>query len=337
MTLPLRTSIAYDNGCISYIDQRFLPGKLKIVETSNWRIIERGIISLAIRGAPLIGVAAALGVAAEARKFSRSRRLRAKVVSAISDLRATRPTAVNLFGALQRMEARANQTADSDLSEALEIEALDILEDDRRRCNRIAEAGAALVPNNAVVLTICNTGYLATAGIGTALGIIYRAFDQAKIKEVLVPETRPLLQGARLTMWELTSAGIPCRLLPDGAIGAILRRGVDLAIIGADRIAVNGDTANKIGSFPLALACQRFGVPLYVAAPFTTFDPDCPVGASIPIEERHPAEVGRFRNCTSAPEGVNVFNPAFDVVEADLISGFITDKGTFSPPYKFSS
>jgi len=336
MELPPRTSLAYENGVVRFIDQRTLPGTPRVVETIHYRVIENAIVSLAIRGAPLIGIAAAFGVALEARSSIEDRLIRSRIGKAINRLRATRPTAVNLFAALQRMEAVASRTDDDELPVAMEATALSILEDDRQFCNLIADEGVELIPDDAVILTICNTGFLATGGIGTALGVVYRAFDQGKVKRVLVPETRPLLQGSRLTMWELTQAGIPCRLFPDGAVGAILRRRVDLAIIGADRISANGDTANKIGSLPMALACRAFKVPLYVAAPSTTFDYACPSGASIAIEDRSPDEVTSFRGYSSAPEGVSVFNPAFDVVEADLIRGFITDKGILHPPYKFA-
>ncbi len=307
-----------------------------VTETGDWRVIANAIKTLAIRGAPLIGVAAALAVAMEAARLNDRNGSRERIEQTIAGLRATRPTAVNLFNALDRMATRLGFEPDAGLSRALEQEAVTILAEDRARCDRIAAAGLALIPQNARILTICNTGYLATAGIGTALGVIYRAHDAGLIREVFVPETRPLLQGARLTMWELSLAGIPARLLVDGAIPAKLRGGMDLAIIGADRIASNGDTANKTGSMGLALACRRFGVPLYVAAPMTTFDLQCQNGSKIPIEERPGDEVTLINGRRLAPVGVPVFNPAFDVVEADLISGFITDEGLKSPPFHFS-
>lgn len=334
--LPPRAAIAYDGRGIRFIDQRLLPGRLKVIETADWRVVARGIRLLAIRGAPLIGVAAALAVAAEARRSRGRPNARTRIEAAIKGLGETRPTAVNLFGALERMRVRLEAEPDLAIGDALEQEARTIWEDDRRRCDRIAEAGQELIPAGARIMTICNTGFLATAGIGTALGVVYRAADAGRVKEVCVLETRPLLQGARLTAWELTQSGIKTTLIADGAVANLMRRGIDLAIIGADRVAANGDTANKIGSLPLALTCNRFGVPLYVAAPLTTFDPRAKDGSAIPVEERPAGEVLRFAGRRTAPEGVSVFNPAFDVVEADLISAFVTDVGVIRPAYDFS-
>lgn len=288
-----------------------------------------------MRGAPLIGVAAALAVAAEARRSDPSR-VRKDTSRAIDSLGSARPTAVNLGWAMSRMSRLLQSTDDDSAAAALEREALAIFDEDRAACDRIAGAGLALIPDGATILTICNTGFLATGGTGTALAIVYRAQSVGRVKRVYVPETRPLLQGGRLTAWELASAGVPFKLIADGAIGAALRSGVDLAIIGADRIAANGDTANKIGSLPLALACKRFRIPLYVAAPLTTFDLFTADGSQIPIEERDGEEVRRFRRSRIADPAAPVFNPAFDVVEADLIQGFITDRGLFHTPYRFT-
>jgi len=336
--LPPRTVIEYRDGVVRFIDQRFLPGKVKIVETDDYRVIARAIRSLAIRGAPLIGVAAAFAVAALARKKAGRPDARKRIATAIELLRQTRPTAVNLFTALDSMLESLKVSIDSELVENIKNAAISIHEDDRQRCDRIAEAGLPLIPANARIVTICNTGFLATAGIGTALGVITKAFDAGRVSEVFALETRPLLQGARLTAWELVQSKIPSTLLVDGAAGSLLRRGgIDLAIIGADRIAVNGDTANKIGSLQLALACSKFKVPFYVAAPFTTVDPGTSSGRQIKIEERPATEVIRLGSKTTAAPGVGVYNPAFDLVDADLISGFITDRGIFMPPYNFTS
>ena len=284
----------------------------------------------------MIGVAAAFAVAAEARKSERKSGQRDILASAIRALRATRPTAVNLFAALDLMQNTLDEAKDH-IAMRLEQTAYSIFNADRESCDKIAEFGVDIVPKNARIVTICNTGYLATAGVGTALGVISRAFDEGKIREVFALETRPLLQGARLTAWELLQSQIPVTLLADGAAGSLLRRGgIDLAIIGADRIVANGDTANKIGSLQLALACSRFNVPFFVAAPFTTFDPATRTAAEIVVEERSAEEVTHFKGKAVAAEGVSVYNPAFDLVEAGLITGFITDRGIFKPPYQFN-
>ena len=335
---PPRTAIDYNDGLIRFIDQRTLPHRLKIVETDDYRVVARAIKSLAIRGAPLIGVAAALAVSAEARKTAGSSDTRKRIQTAIDLLRLTRPTAVNLFVTLEIMQRTLKSSVGDDLVGLLEHAAISIFEDDRKRCDLIAEAGLPLIPADARIVTICNTGFLATAGIGTALGVITKAADAGRVKEVFALETRPLLQGARLTAWELVQSDIPVTLLADGAAGSLLRRGeIDLAIIGADRIAGNGDTANKIGSLQLALACIRFGVPFYVAAPFTTIDPATSSGSEIEIEARPEAEVTHFSGKEIAASGAKVYNPAFDLVDAELITVFITDRGLFKPPFGFHS
>ena len=335
---PPRTAIDYRDGVIRFIDQRCLPHRLKIVETDDYRVLAKALKSLAIRGAPLIGVAAAFGVAAEARGTAGRADARDQIQKAIQALKQTRPTAVNLFAALEIMTGVLSTAEIGDLAGKLEEAAISIYEDDRKSCDQIATTGLPLIPANARIVTICNTGFLATAGIGTALGVISKAAKKGRVREVFALETRPLLQGARLTAWELVQSDIPVTLLADGAVGSLLARGeVDLAIIGADRIAANGDTANKIGSLQLALACIRFEVPLYVAAPWTTVDAATPTGSGIQIEERPASEVTHFGGKVVAALGVKVFNPAFDIVEAELISGFITDRGLFRPPYDFNT
>ncbi len=333
---PPRSAIDYRDGKIRFIDQRYLPGRLEIIETDDFRVVAKAIKTLAIRGAPLIGVAAAFAVASYARIVVDHPDAVKRLITSIEILRATRPTAVNLFNSLAIMQLALESAPVEALVSTLEYAAIAIHDDDRNRCELIAAAGLPLVPADARIVTICNTGFLATAGIGTALGVITKAFDAGKVSEVFALETRPLLQGARLTAWELIQSNIPATLLVDGAAASLLKRGgIDLAIIGADRIAANGDTANKIGSLQLALACSKFGVPFYVAAPFTTFDSGTASGEQIEIEERVATEVTHFAGKESAPPGIAVYNPAFDVVDAGLITAFVTDRGLFKPHYSF--
>ncbi len=251
--------------------------------------------------------------------------------AAAAELRATRPTAVNLAWAIDRMLAVAHAAAPGeDLAARLEAEALAIHAEDRAMCDAIGGHGIDLVPDHALVLTHCNAGSLATGGIGTALAPVYRAHALGRHVQVIADETRPVLQGSRLTAWELTRAGIPCTLIADSMAASRLRKGdVTCVIVGADRIAANGDTANKIGTYPLALAARANDVPFYVAAPISTFDAHAPSGAAIPIEERNAAEITTMQGKRVAPEGVGVWNPAFDVTPASLITGFITDRGLF--------
>jgi methylthioribose-1-phosphate isomerase len=258
----------------------------------------------------------------------------AAIDEACSILGATRPTAVNLHWALDRMRRRAQQAAaeGQDLREALIGEANAIWDEDRAMCDRIGELGAALMPEGGTVCTVCNAGALATGGIGTALAPIYTLHRAGRSPHVVVPETRPLLQGSRLTAWELTKAGVDCTLIGDGMIASRLRLGdVACVIVGADRIAANGDVANKIGTYGLALAARAHGIPFYVAAPSSTVDPATPTGADIPIEQREGSEVTSWQGARSAPAGVRVWNPAFDMTPAELITAIITDKGIFKP------
>jgi methylthioribose-1-phosphate isomerase len=262
----------------------------------------------------------------------------AAVAAAISGLAGTRPTAVNLFGALERMRLVAKRdewSSAEGLARALAVEAAAIHAEDLDQSRRIGEYGAALVPGGARVLTHCNAGGLATAGLGTALAVLYTAHRQEKQLSVVVGETRPLLQGARLTAWELKQAGVPVTLITDSMVGAAFARlGIDLAVVGADRIARNGDTANKIGTFPLALLAREHRVPFYVAAPSTTFDPDLASGKEIPIEERLGEEVRGLAGVPTAPAGVSVWNPAFDVTPHELVTAFITEHGVIRPPFE---
>jgi methylthioribose-1-phosphate isomerase len=241
---------------------------------------------------------------------------------------------VNLQWALDRMLRRAEQAcvAGEDLREALIGEATAIWDEDRAMCDRIGELGASLIPAGSTVCTVCNAGALATGGIGTALAPVYTLHRAGRAPHVVVPETRPLLQGSRLTAWELTQAGVDCTLISDGMIASRLRLGdIACVIVGADRIAANGDTANKIGTYGLALAARAHGIPFYVAAPSSTFDRATPNGSQIPIEQRAASEVASWQGTPTAPAGIKVWNPAFDVTPADLITAVITDRGIFKP------
>ncbi|MCF7811409.1 S-methyl-5-thioribose-1-phosphate isomerase [bacterium] len=332
--LPPRRSIIWDDNHIRFIDQRLLPKEYRIIETDDWQVVAEAIKGLGLRGAPLLGVAVALAVAATAVKTSGSSD---KITTAIDGLRKTRPTAQNLFWALDRMskiveEAINTKLDQSLLTQSIVNEALEILEDDRNCCSYIGGNAQSLIKDNARILTICNTGFLATAGDGTALSAVYRAHDDGKNIHVYACETRPLLQGARLTAWELKQAGIPFTLIVDSAAASLAAKGeFDICIIGADRIAANGDTVNKIGSYQLALACEAHNIPFYVAAPTSTIDFKCMNGDYIPIEERPAEEVFNIRREIITPEGINIRNPAFDLVTADLISGIITENGVEKP------
>lgn len=294
------------------------------------------IRDMAVRGAPAIGVAAAYGAAFSMRsghttppeeRFETARRL----------LAATRPTAVNLFAALDRMERRFRSAASADPAEierALVAEADAIASEDIEACRRIGRFGAELLTGLSTVLTHCNAGALATAGYGTALGVVRAAVEAGAALSVIAAETRPFLQGARLTAWELSRDGIPVEIITDSMSGHFLSRGgVQAVIVGADRIAANGDTANKVGTYSLAVVARENGVPFYVAAPTTTVDLACPDGSAIPIEERDPAEVLSFGGMPVAPAGVGARHVAFDVTPARYITAIVTDRGVCRPPY----
>ncbi|HUF36195.1 MAG TPA: S-methyl-5-thioribose-1-phosphate isomerase [Gemmatimonadales bacterium] len=335
MTIP--QPIAWSpSGGVRVLDQTLLPQEERHLDLDTLDGVAEAIRSLRVRGAPLLGVVAAMGVAAEAgrRSTGTPAQALAAVRGACAALRATRPTAVNLHWALARMERRAAAAAalGDDLAGALRAEAQAIWDEDRAMCQRIGELGAELVPGGATVCTICNAGALATGGIGTALAPIYVLHQRGRAPHVLVPETRPLLQGSRLTAWELTRAGVPCSLITDGMIASRLRLGdVGAVLVGADRIAANGDFANKIGTYGLALAARAHEVPFYVLAPTSTIDPSAADGGAIPIEERAPEEVAGWRGVRTTPEGVGVWNPAFDVTPAALVTAFVTDRGVVPP------
>ena len=323
------------SGGIRLLDQTRLPGEEHYLELETVDAVAEAISSLRVRGAPLIGIAAAMGVTLSVRRsLAGTKDQLDHARRAMATLGATRPTAVNLRWALTRMERRAERAVKSGepLAEALREEAQAIWDEDRAMCERIGELGAALVPGDSTVATICNAGVLATGGIGSALAPIYHLHRLGRAPRVIVPETRPLLQGSRLTAWELSRAGVECTVVADGAIASRLRRGdVACALVGADRIAANGDVANKVGTYALALAARAHGVPLYVLAPSSTIDPATPDGAAIPIELRAEEEVTAWRGVRAAADGVAAWNPAFDVTPAELVSAIVTDRGVVPP------
>jgi methylthioribose-1-phosphate isomerase len=335
MKAPL-DPVRWHEGAVRLIDQRRLPETLSYLDCREVPDLADAIRTLAVRGAPAIGIAAAYGVVLGAlRVLESGGDPRRGAGRADESLRVTRPTAVNLFHALDRMRRALERNpalTGQDVVDVLYEEADRILEEDLETGRRIAVNGLALFPEKdpVNVLTHCNAGGLATGGWGTALAPLYAAAEEGRALRVLADETRPLLQGARLTAWELSRAGIDVRVLVDGAAASVLTRGlVDLVIVGADRVARNGDTANKIGTYGVALAAREARVPFYVAAPLSTFDPDVRTGEEIPVEERPAGEVlGE-----GAPAGVKALNPAFDVTPAHLIAGWITEAGVLKPPF----
>ena len=334
-------TLRYRPGILELLDQRELPEREVVLELRTAEEVARAIEGMAVRGAPAIGCAAAFGVALAARTRAAEgvAAARAAAEAALRRLGRTRPTAVNLFFALGRMRevlVRAEGAPGPDgeeLARRLEGEASALAREDEEACRAIGRAGAALVPRRARVLTHCNAGALATAGYGTALGVIRAAVERGHRVEVFADETRPLLQGARLTAWELARDGIPVTVIPDSAAAHLMRQGrIDLVVVGADRVARNGDVANKIGTYGLAVLAREHGIPFYVAAPLSTWDPETPSGREIPIEERGRDEVARIGDRALVPDGVPVRNPAFDVTPAELITALITDAGVARPP-----
>jgi methylthioribose-1-phosphate isomerase len=323
------------------LDQTLLPGRELEREYSQWEDVAEAIRALVVRGAPAIGVAAAFGVVLAANQSAApsGEALLADLETAIKGLAATRPTAVNLFWALERMRSVAAGLVHRSVTEVrarLAAEAEAILAEDLAANRALGDHGAALVPPHARILTHCNAGALATAGYGTALGIVRSAHAQGKVALLWVDETRPVMQGSRLTAWECVREGIPHRLIADVVAASLMARGeVDLVVTGADRIAANGDTANKIGTYALAVLAKHHGVPFYVAAPFSTIDPSIASGREIVIEERDGSEVRRVGPQQTAPEASPVYNPAFDVTPAALIAAIVTERGVFCPPYRF--
>jgi methylthioribose-1-phosphate isomerase len=335
---------------LTILDQTRLPGEERWLELDTVEGVVEAIAMLRVRGAPAIGIAAAMGLVAElrARTVGPRESFLRLVDRDAATIRAARPTAVNLGWAMDRMLRRAAATPGDGRAvlAALEAEAQAIWDEDKDACRRMAEHGQRLLAHRGTdarahggtgvvnVLTHCNTGFLATGGVGTALGIVHLAAERGVPVHVWVDETRPLLQGSRLTAWELAKAGIPHTVLADGAAASLMAAGkVDVVVVGADRIARNGDTANKVGTFSLAVVARHHGVPFYVVAPFSTFDLACPSGDAIPIEQRGGAEVTRPLGRQAAPEGSVAYNPAFDVTNAELISGWVTERGILRPPF----
>jgi methylthioribose-1-phosphate isomerase len=331
-------TVTWDDGAVVMIDQRRLPDEEVYLRCSDHREVARGIKDMVIRGAPAIGVAAALGLALG---LSRSRAegpaLDAEFDRMCADLRETRPTAVNLFWAIDRMRRRFDAVkagGRAAAAEALLLEARAIHREDIDSCVRMGDLGAALIAPGARLLTHCNAGALATAGYGTALGVIRSAARDGKVARVYADETRPYLQGARLTVWELMKENIPATLIADNMAGWLMRKGeIDGVVVGADRIAANGDVANKIGTYSVAVLAHENGIPFYVAAPVSTFDLATPDGDAIPIEERHPDEVTHHGGRRMAPLGVGVRNPAFDVTPHRYVTAIICERGVARPPY----
>lgn len=333
-------TMKWEQGRLVLLDQTQLPLQVAWVICQDYRRVVTAIQKLEVRGAPAIGAAAAFAMVLAAQEaMGDAPSFMAALATARQELDATRPTAVNLswatgilWEAAVSMEAK-KMTVQAIVSE-LEKSACSIYEKDIAQNKRMGEYGAVLVPANAVILTHCNAGALATCGWGTALGVIRSAHQKGKVKMVYSDETRPLLQGSRLTAWELLEDGIPVTTITDNMAAWVMQtKGIDLVITGADRIAANGDTANKIGTYGVALAAQAHGVPFYVAAPAGTFDFSLPDGSGIPIEERAPQEVRSFQGCASAPQDVPIFNPAFDVTPAKYIAGIITEYGILQPPF----
>lgn len=328
MVSALPANLAWDQGVLRVLDQRALPGDVRYLRCADWTDVRAAILTLAVRGAPALRLAGAYGVALAAADlpvpsdgFS----------AAVEALAAARPTAVDLAHGVRRAAAAALGQADpaaAALACARRLHA-----EDAARCEGIADLGAALPGLDGWVLTHCHTGALATGGVGTALGAIVEAHRRGRVAGVYACEARPLWQGARLTAWELGCLGIPCRLLVDGAAGSLLASGrVGAVLVGADRIAANGDVANKIGTYPLAVLARRHAVPFYVLAPASTIDAALDTGARIPVEERPADEV----RAPVAPAGVDAYNPAFDVTPGDLVSALITESAVLRPPYRFT-
>ena len=336
-------ALRYDGGKLVIVDQTRLPGELLYLTLDTRAQVWEAIKKLRVRGAPAIGVCAAFGVLVgirDAKPVNAAAAIGAGLDTA-AYLATSRPTAVNLFNALDRMRGLLAQcstlTSAGEVAAKVEAEAVAMFREDETTCRALGEYGASLISDGDGVLTHCNAGALAATQYGTALAAMFRAHELGTKFRVFADETRPLLQGARLTAWELMQAGIDVTLICDNMAAQVMREGrIQLAIVGADRIAANGDTANKIGTYSVATCCNAHGIPFYVSAPLTTFDFHINEGSQIPIEQRDEAEVTCGFGTRTAPEGVKVYNPAFDVTPADLIAGIITEKGILRPPYRES-
>ena len=337
MPIPTIEWIGGLDGHAQLIDQTLLPTEFKRIACSDVECMWEAIKVLRVRGAPAIGIAAAFGTILGIQKTQAATydAFHTDLVKATGYLGTSRPTAVNLFWALERMKRLADDNRAlpiPQLKQRLLSEALAICEENKAVCRAIGRHGAELVRDGDGLLTHCNAGGLATADYGTALAVMFAAHEQGRAIHVFADETRPLLQGSRLTAWELQQAGIDVTVICDNMAGVVMRQGkVNLVVVGADRIAANGDTANKIGTYSVAVLAKEHGVPFYVAAPVSTFDLSLPSGDGIPIEERRPEEVTCGFGRRTAPEGVKVYNPAFDVTPARLIAGIITERGIIRP------
>ena len=334
-------TIAREGDVVVMIDQRKLPAQEVYVRCKTAAEVARAIKTMVIRGAPAIGVAAAMGIALGMRKSKATgtQKFAAEFQNVCELMAATRPTAVNLFWAIERMKrafaaaAQAGESVDQ-IKDRLDREAQMIHDEDVASCRAMGAFGAEVVPADARILTHCNAGALATAGYGTALGVIRGAVETGQAVAVFADETRPFLQGARLTAWELVRDGIHTTVITDNMAGALMRQGkVDFVVVGADRIAANGDTANKIGTYGVAVLAREHKIPFYVAAPLSTIDLNTPDGQHIPIEERNAREVTHIGGTQLAPDGAQVWNPAFDVTPHHFIAGIITERGIFRAPY----
>jgi methylthioribose-1-phosphate isomerase len=341
----LRSAVGWRDGRLEIVDQTLLPERLVVRRLTTVAEVVEALGRLAVRGAPAIGVAGAFGVVLGLAEGGPPRpgpdglaAARAELERAAATLEVARPTAVNLRWAVRRVAAAAAGADDAaELHRLALAEALAVLEEDRTACARMAEAGRAELAAHHRLLTHCNTGRLATAGLGTALGVVYAKAAAGEPVQVLASETRPLLQGARLTAWELVNAGIPVTVVADTAAGAAMAGGlVDAVLVGCDRVAANGDTANKIGTYSLAVLARANQLPFYVVGPLSSFDPDAASGAGIEIEQRPAAEVSTIAGRQVAPGAAGVWNPAFDVTPAALITAFITDAGVLRPPFERS-
>lgn len=331
-------AVIWQRDRLLLLDQRALPERIEYVQCGNFREIARAIKDMVVRGAPAIGIAGGYAVAMAAAEASQMppSLAREHLGKAAEEIASARPTAVNLAWAVNRVLKAATLALESEgpqgVIAAAEREAYEVEREDIEVNRAIGEHGASLVPEGARILTHCNAGALATGGYGTALGVVRRAWEQGKVSMVYADETRPYLQGARLTAWELLQDGIKVTVLVDSAAGYLMAKGgVDLVVVGADRVARNGDVANKIGTYTLACLAKLHSIPFYVAAPLSTFDMSIESGSDIPIEERAESEVLSFFGRPVAPEGARAFNPSFDITPASLISGIITEKGVIFP------
>jgi len=331
-------------GCLRIIDQTLLPGKLEFIDINDIESLWNAIKNLQVRGAPAIGVAAAMGIASAMQNSPAKTiaELHKETISACDYIATSRPTAVNLFRALDRIKKRINDCSQQNTSvesakEALVKESIAIGAEDAEMCEAIGRHGASLLKDGDTIITHCNAGALATSGIGTALSPIYFAKNEGKQIRVYADETRPLLQGARLTAWELSRAGIDVTLICDNMAAALMKKEkISAVMVGADRIATNGDTANKIGTYGLAILAKHHKIPFYVLAPTSTFDMNLADGNRIPIEQRPSQEVTNFGDTSTAPEGIKVFSPAFDVTPAEYITAIVCEKGIAEPDFRKS-